>query len=243
MSCIVEMRNVGFTVQDRELVGDVSHSFNEGTTTAIVGPSGSGKTTILKLASGLIIPTEGHVFFRGRDIARMNRAETIAFRKEAAVVFQDSALWANQSLFQTLELPLRLHFPQMTNAEREQRVNEVAIEVGYRKNLGIRPAQLSMGEQKMLAFARALICSPGLLYLDEWTESLDENASRRLIGIVKKMRVQGASLIIVSHDIRVIRDLADFVLIIQGGQIFLQLSREQITSDEDISRYLQGDVE
>jgi ABC-type multidrug transport system ATPase subunit len=243
VSCIIEIKNVSFAVQNRNLIKDISCRFEEGKATAVVGPSGCGKTTFIKLAAGILIPSEGHVFFRDKDIARMNRQENLAFRKEGAVVLQDSALWANQSLFQILELPLRLHFPEMTNAERERRVKEVAAEAGYRKDLGIRPAQLSMGEQKMLAFARAMICTPNLLYLDEWTESLDQNAARRLIGIVKNMRQRGASIIMVSHDIRVIRDLADYVIIVTGGQMLLQLTREQITEDEDISRYLQGDME
>jgi ABC-type multidrug transport system ATPase subunit len=171
----------------------------------------------------------------------MNKAENLAFRKEAAVVFQDSALWANQSLFQILELPLRVHFPHMTNSERERRIKEVAARVGYRKELGVRPSQLSMGEQKLIAFARAIICDPKLLFLDEWTESLDENATQRLIGMVKKMSEQGVAVILVSHDIRIIRDIADIIVIIVGGRVVLQLTRDQITSDEDINRYLTGD--
>ena len=243
MSCIIEMKNVSFDAQNRTLVNGISYQFDEGRTTALVGPSGCGKSTVLKLAAGLILPSEGQVFYHDKDIARMNRAENLVFRQEGAVVFQDSALWANQSLFQILELPLRLHFPRMTPAERERRVREVAYEAGYRKDLGIRPAQLSMGEQKMIAFARAMVCSPNLLYLDQWTESLDDNASRRLINIVKNMRKQGASIILVSHDIRIIRDLADIVVIINKGQVLLWLTREQITNDEDISRYLEGDME
>jgi ABC-type multidrug transport system ATPase subunit len=157
------------------------------------------------------------------------------------VVFQDSALWANQTLFQALELPLRVHFPLMTSTERERKIKEVAAEVGYKKELGIRPSQLSMGEQKLLAFARAIICGPKLLFLDEWTESLDEHATQRLIGMVRKMREQGVTVILVSHDIRIIRDLADTIIIIVGGRL-VQFTRDQITSDEDISRYLSGDA-
>ena len=241
MPCIIEMKDVTFSAQNRILVEDVSCRFEEGKTTVLVGPSGCGKSTVLKLAAGLLIPNKGRVFFRDKDITRMNKSENLAFRKEGAVVFQDSALWANQNLFQILELPLRVHFPFMTDAEREKRIRDVAHEVGYRKELGIRPAALSMGEQKLIAFARAMVCSPRLLFLDEWTESLDDNAAHRLIGIVKKMRENGISIILVSHDARIIRDLADIVVIIVGGQILLELSRAQITCDEDISRYLNGE--
>jgi len=237
------MKNVGFTVQNRELVKDISYCFENGKITALVGPSGCGKSTILKLAAGLLPPSEGRVYFRDKDIARMNRAENLAFRREGAVVFQDSALWANQNLFQILELPLRVHFPRMTDAERERRIQEVVADVGYKKDLKIRPSQLSMGEQKLLAFSRAMICGPRLLFLDEWTESLDETAARRLIGKVKKMREQGMTVILVSHDIGIIRNLADIVVMIMGGRLHLQLTSDQITCDEDISRLLYGDTE
>ena len=172
----------------------------------------------------------------------MNRQENLAFRRASAVVFQDSALWANQNLFQILELPLRVHFPLMTRKEREERIEAVAAEVGYKRELGIRPVELSMGEQKLLGFARAMICRPQLLYLDEWTESLDEHASRRLIDMVRKLRDDGVTILMVSHDIRIIRDLADIVVMIVGGQIILKLTREQITEDDDLSRYIEKGI-
>jgi ABC-type multidrug transport system ATPase subunit len=197
---------------------------------------------VLKLAAGLVTPDKGEVLFKGRDIARMGRQENISFRREAAVVFQDSALWENQSLFQILDLPLRMHFPAMSKVEREERIEAVVTEVGYKKDLGIRPPGLSMGEQKLLAFARALICRPGLLYLDEWTESLDNNAAQRLINLVKKLKEKGVSIILVSHDIQIIRDLADVVVMILGGQVFLRMTKEQIDGDEDLGRYIERGI-
>ena len=239
MSCVIELKNISFSAQNRALVREVSYRFEEGKASALIGPSGGGKSTVLKLAAGLFSPSEGEVLFRGKDITRMSRQENLAFRREGAVVFQDSALWANQNLFQILELPLRVHFPSMTKTERERRVETIVADVGYKKDLGIRPAQLSMGEQKLLAFARALICRPRLLYLDEWTESLDENSSQRLIEMVRKQREDGVSIIFISHDIRIIRDLADIVVMVLGGRIFLRLTKEQIAGDEDMSRYIE----
>ena len=233
------LKNVSFSAQQQPLVRDVSFEFEAGKATALVGPSGGGKSTLLKLAAGLMAPDAGEVLYRGKNVALMNRAENLEFRREGAVVFQDSALWANQTLFQTLELPLRLHFPAMTRKEREWRIAAVVAEVGFKKDLGIRPAQLSTGEQKLLGFARALICRPGLLYLDEWTESLDESAARRLIGIVRQRRCDGVSIIFITHDIRIINDIADVVVMVLGGRIFLRLTREQIAADADLRRYVE----
>jgi ABC-type multidrug transport system ATPase subunit len=239
MAGVIELRNVSYSAQNRRLVRNVSYEFAEGKVTALVGPSGGGKSSVLKVSAGLWAPDEGEILYRGKNIALMNRSENLAFRRESAFVFQDSALWANQNLFQILELPLRLHFPAASRREREQRIEEVVSEVGYKKDLGIRPAQLSMGEQKLIAFARALLCRPSLLYLDEWTESLDENAAQRLIGIVTRRRNEGVSVILVSHDTRIIRSIADIVVMILGGQIFLSLTREQMAEDEDLRRYIE----
>jgi ABC-type multidrug transport system ATPase subunit len=239
MAGIIELKNISFTTQGRKLVRDVSFEFEEGKATALVGPSGCGKSTILKLAAGLLVPDQGEVLFRGKSVTRMNQTENLDFRREGAMVFQDSALWANQNLFQILELPLRVHFPALTKREREFRIEAVVAEVGYKKDLGIRPAQLSMGEQKLIGFARALLCRPRLLFLDEWTESLDESAAQRLIALVRKRRNDGVSIIFVSHNIRIVNDLADVVLMILGGQLFLQLAKEQIAEDEDLRRYVE----
>jgi len=242
MSCIVELKDVFFSAQDKTIVQGLSYQFEEGKATALIGPSGSGKSTVLKLAAGLFPPSAGEVLFRGRNIARMSRQENLMFRRESAVVFQDSALWANQNLFQILELPLRVHFPSMSDGERERKIKEVAAQAGYRKELGVRPASLSMGEQKLLGFARALICNPRLLYLDEWTESLDQSAAQRLINLVKNLKDRGVTIIMISHNVNIIRNLADTAVMIMGGEVSLQLTKEQIAADEDLNRYFETEA-
>jgi ABC-type multidrug transport system ATPase subunit len=243
MADIIELRNVTFSAQDRTLVEDVSYSYDEGKITALVGPSGGGKSTVLKLSAGILVPDRGEVLYKGKAILDMNRKETLEFRQNAAVVFQDSALWANQSLFQILELPLRIHFPQMGKIEREKRIESVVAEVGYKKELGIRPAQLSMGEQKLIAYARAVMCRPTLLFLDEWTESLDENAAKRLINLVKKHNAEGGTVVLVSHDMRIINSISDIIVMIMGGQALKKFTIEQIREDEELRRYVEEGIQ
>jgi ABC-type multidrug transport system ATPase subunit len=127
----------------------------------------------------------------------------------------------------------------MTRAEREERIEEVCTEVGFKKELFIRPSLLSMGEQKLIGFARAMLCRPRLLYLDEWTESLDDSSARRLVGIVKRRQAAGDTIIFISHNLRIIKDIADVILMILGGRLFLRLTREDITKDEDLMRYVE----
>jgi len=239
METAIKLTNISFSAQGRDILQGVSVDFNAGIATAIVGPSGGGKSTVLKISAGLLLPTEGEVVYKNKNVALMNRAENLLFRKESAFVFQDSALWANQDLNQILELPLKIHFPDMTAKERMSRIKEVTAEVGYRKDLDIRPARLSMGEQKLIGFARSLLCNPSLLFLDEWTESLDEAQANRLINIVHKRVNSGTSVIFVCHDMRIMNELANHVIIISNGAITMSAAKEHITNDAELSNYLK----
>ena len=242
MAGIIELRDVSFSAQNQPIVHNLTYQFEEGKCTALVGASGCGKSTVLKLSAGILVPTEGEVNFRGRNVFTLTRQENLSFRQEAAMVFQDSALWANQSLFQMLELPLRIHFPQMSLKERESHIREVVEEVGYKRDLSLRPAALSMGEQKLIAFARAIMCGPRLLFLDEWTESLDDSAAKRLVGLVQRYRGEQSTIIFVCHNFRIVKNLADYVVMITEGQFSMKLSREEIERDENLARYVERGI-
>jgi len=174
------------------------------------------------------VPDSGEVLYQGKNITHMSRSENLDFRRQSAFVFQDSALWANQDLFQNLELPLRIHYPQMEKKEREKRIKEVAVMSDYKKDLYVRPARLSMGEQKLVGFARAMLCSPSLLYLDEWVESLDETSAKILINIVKRKRKEGATIIFVCHDMRIVLDLAEQIVVVVDGQVAANAPKEAL---------------
>jgi phospholipid/cholesterol/gamma-HCH transport system ATP-binding protein len=241
-NAILELRDAGFSAQDKSIVSGISLTIQDGLTTALIGPSGGGKSTVLKLLAGLIVPTSGKALYRGADVSLMNRGANLDFRKRAAFVFQDSALWANQSLRQILEIPLQIHFPEMSQKKRTERIVEVLAETGYRKDLDIRPSQLSMGEQKLIAFARAMMCDPSILFLDEWTESLDDAGARRLIGIVKRKQNEGATVVFVSHNLRIIRELAAEICLIADGKLSLSASNEEFTHDENIAKIIEKGI-
>jgi len=242
MAKIIELKDIYFSAQDRKVLQGISIEFEESKITAIIGPSGSGKSTVLKVSAGLLVPDDGEVLYKGKNIALMNRSENLEFRREAAFVFQDSALWANQDLFQILELPLKIHYPNMTKFQRAQRIKEVTAEADYRKDLGIRPSRLSMGEQKLIAFARAMLCNPSLLFLDEWVESLDETSANKLIEVVKRKKKEGASVIFVCHDMRIIRDLADCVVVIVDGQEAFEGTKEDLLNSSELKKYLKMEI-
>ena len=171
---LLKMLQVCYEDNDQKIINNISHYIEKSSVTAFLGKPGSGKSTALKLLAGLIPPSSGTITFEDKDIHAMNHKQNLDFRKRAAFMFQDSALWANQDIFHNLDLPLQLHFPQMSLKERLERIKKYAELVEYTKPLSKRPAVLSIGEQKKISFARALICQPEILFLDEPTESIED---------------------------------------------------------------------
>ncbi|MBP5602746.1 MAG: ABC transporter ATP-binding protein [Treponema sp.] len=197
---LLEMKNVSFYDELTQVINSISLNIEKGSVTAFLGAPGGGKSTALKLLSGVVVPTGGTVSYNGENIAKMNRKQNLNFRKNSAFMFQNSALWANQNLYQNLELPLKLHYPNYTPELIDARIKEITKIVEFSKPLTLRPVALSAGEQKRIAFARALICDPEILFLDEPTESLDEKTAGLFISILKEFRANGKTLVYVSHD-------------------------------------------
>ena len=197
---VLEMKNVSFYDNLNPVINDISLNIEKGSVTAFLGEPGGGKSTALKLICGIVVPTRGKVLFDGKDISKMNRKDNLLFRQKAAFMFQNSALWANQSIYQNLELPVKLHHPDYSTRRIDDIIKEIAALVEFSKPLSLRPASLSAGEQKRIAFARALICNPEILFLDEPTESLDEKTAGLFISILKDFMAAGNTLLYVSHD-------------------------------------------
>jgi ABC-type multidrug transport system ATPase subunit len=131
----------------------------------------------------------------------------------------------------------------MQAGERRKKIEEAAAQAGYKRDLDIRPESLSAGEQKLIAFARAVICGPGVLFLDEWTESLDEKAAMRLVAVVRSMKESGVSVILVSHDPRIVRSMCDEVVFVSGGRISASLHVSQIGSEGELGRLMETGAE
>lgn len=196
---LFKLENVEFSSSTQKIIKGVSMEIEKGQVVGLLGKSGSGKSTLLKIISGILVPSAGRVVFDGIDVRMMNRAENKNFRKRCSFVFQDSALWANQSIEQNLNLPLQTHNQKMSVAERQERIRAVCEIVGYKRSLALRPGDLSMGEQKLVAFARAFINGPEVLFLDECTESLDSKNADRIISLVEDFVGRGNTVAYVSH--------------------------------------------
>lgn len=228
---LFELQNVTFFSKASKIISETSLSIEQGTVTSFMGKSGCGKSTLLKITDGLIIPTTGRVLYKGIDIQQMSTKQNLVFRKECSFVFQDSALWANQTIQQILELPLNIHFPSLSKKEKKERIQGICSTLDFSKALSFRPADLSTGEQKKISIARALLSNPSVLFLDECTESLDEKATSLVIFILKQFIQDGNTIIYVSHRNRFVQLFPGMFYYLDDGKIISSENTKE-TKDE-----------
>jgi phospholipid/cholesterol/gamma-HCH transport system ATP-binding protein len=228
MKTLFKVDHVSVRIAETEILHDVSIELAEGLAICIVGKAGSGKSTLLKVISGLVLPDEGAVYYKGKNIHNMNKREALEFRAACSFAFQDAALWANQSIYNNLALPLAIHKPQLNKTETDAIVKRVIQRVGYVEGLGFRPSDLSMGEQKLISLARCLICEPEVLFLDEPTASLDHEAVERLTQVLLEEKKAGKTILMVTHDANLLVRIADQICVVANGSLATQGPAEKI---------------
>jgi peptide/nickel transport system ATP-binding protein len=200
-------------------VDGVSLDLIEGTTLGLVGQSGSGKTSVVRMLLGLTPATAGEVRFRGEPLASMGSAARTAMRSRVQVVFQDPyrSLDPQMTVARIVAEPLRIHGGE----DRKARVCEVLADVGFDPALaGRRPHELSAGERQRVAIARGLATRPSVLLLDEPVSSLDTVTQAGVLDLLLALQDRlGLTYLFVSHDLVVVRAMADRVAVMRGGQI------------------------
>lgn len=209
--------DVKFSSRNKQIINGITLSVERGSVIGLLGQSGSGKSTLLKLLSGILVPSAGKILYDGIDIQLMSNVQNKMFRRKCSFVFQDSALWANQDIQQNLNLPLQTHNPLMSQKDRLDAIHEICNIVGYTRPLNLRPVDLSAGEQKKVAFARALINKPDVLFLDECTESLDRKGTALIIKLLLDFKEKGNTIIYVSHNSTFISEMQGTLYEIEDG--------------------------
>ena len=203
-------------------VDDVSLRLEDGRTFGIVGESGSGKSTLLRMVLRLIRPTSGEILFEGRDIWALSGRELLAVRRRMQAIFQDPASSFNprQSIGAILAAPLEVHSVG-TRAQRIKTVAETLELVGLSSTYASRrPHQLSGGQRQRVAIARAIILRPSLIVADEPTSALDVSVQAQILALLQKTnRELGLACVFVSHNLGVIRVIADDVAVMRRGKI------------------------
>ena len=201
---------------------------------ALVGESGSGKTTTGMLALRLLDATSGQILLNGTDISALDHKALKPFRRTMQVVFQDSysALNPMMTLAQIVAEPLHIH-DLGSSSEQKQEALDWLERVGLHRSYGQRyPHELSGGQRQRVAIARALILKPSVLVADEPTSALDVSVKAQIINLLLDLqREMGLAILFISHDLSVVRSLADKVVVMFNGGVVEQAPTEAIFSD------------
>ncbi|MEB3982724.1 ABC transporter ATP-binding protein [Mycobacterium sp. 663a-19] len=227
-----ESRGAPWRWAEFRAVDAVSFRLRRASTLAIVGESGSGKSTVARMALGLLQPTSGSVVFDGTPIdATLDRDEAMAFRRRVQPVFQNpySSLDPMYSVFRTIEEPLRIHRVG-DRGQRRRAVRELIDHVALPSSvLGRLPRELSGGQRQRVAIARALALRPEVLVCDEAVSALDVLVQAQILELLADLQAElGLAYLFISHDLAVIRQIADDVLVMKAGRVVEMAPTEQL---------------
>ena len=214
---------------------------------AVIGPSGSGKSTLLRCINFLEMPDSGSVIVDGEEILTrradgspmpLDPAQLRRVRGKLGMVFQQFNLWAHMTVLRNvMEAPI--HVQKRPRDEVEAEAREMLRKVGISDKADAYPAQLSGGQQQRAAIARALCINPTVMLFDEPTSALDPELEGEVLRVIKLLAEEGRTMILVSHDMRFVRDVADRVVFLHDGVVEEQGTVAQLFGDPKSPRLRQ----
>ena len=232
----VTMRSFPFG-RKRQLraVDDVSFTLRQGETLGIVGESGCGKSTLARAILKLAAATDGVVAWCGRNVVTMSEAEVRPLRREFQIVFQDplASLDPRMTIGQSIAEPLRSLRPDMPREEVTQEVRSIMVRVGLDPAwINRYPHEISGGQNQRVGIARAMILKPKLLICDEAVSALDVSIQSQIVELIRTLQADfGLSMIFISHDLSVVRQVSHRVMVLYLGRIVELADRDAIYSD------------
>lgn len=203
-------------------VDDVSFKVYPGETMGLVGESGSGKTTLSRTVLLLEKPTEGEIFYHGKDIVKLSKKEIRKLRKEIQIIFQDpySSLNPRMNISEILTSPMKVHSIGKNQKERMERAGDLLEKVGLsRLDLKKYPHEFSGGQRQRIGIARALALHPKFIICDESVSALDVSVQAQVLNLLNDLKEEfGLTYIFISHDLAVVKYMSDQLLVMQHGQ-------------------------
>ena len=212
----------GQTVEYLNAVKKVDIKIYSGSTTGLVGESGSGKSSLARALLG-IEKAGGTIIFDGKNIDKLNQNEKRAFKKDFQIVFQDpfGSLSPRMTIGEIVGEGLKVHTPELTKLHRKEKIIKALKDVELDSSSYSRfPHELSGGQRQRVAIARAIILEPKLILLDEPTSALDVSIQMQILHLLKDLQSRlGLAYLCISHDLKVIRYLSDYVYVMKDGDI------------------------
>jgi polar amino acid transport system ATP-binding protein len=226
-SPVIEIRNLHKAYGALEVLKGVDISAEAGQVISLIGSSGSGKSTLLRCANLLEDSQKGDILFKGEPVAwkgeglqrrPADRKQLLRIRTNLSMVFQQFNLWAHMTVLQNvMEAPVTVL--GRDKAEVEEKARMYLDKVGIGDKCDVYPAQMSGGQQQRAAIARALCMEPEALLFDEPTSALDPELEQEVVKVIRGLAEEGRTMMIVTHDMRMARDISDHVVFLHQGLI------------------------
>ena len=230
-----------FTSRSGEVdaLDDINLTVNKGDIFGIIGLSGAGKSTLVRCMNLLERPTSGSVVFGGKELSSMKRDELLETRRSIGMIFQGFNLLSQRTALKNVCFPLEI--AHTDRAAAEKRARELLSLVGLSDRADNYPSQLSGGQKQRVAIARALATEPKVLLCDEATSALDPNTTEQILALLKEINKKlGVTIVVITHEMRVIERICNRVAVIDAGKIVEQGDVSDIFTNPrcDITREL-----
>ena len=237
---IMSIRDVYKSFEDNHVLNGVDLDLYKEENIVVMGRSGSGKSVLIKIIIGLMKPDKGVVKVFGQEVHKLNKQELIALRLKIGFLFQHNALYDSMAVRENLEFPLIRNVRDISQKEIDKAVNDVLDAVGLVETANQLPSELSGGQQKRIAVARALILKPELILYDEPTAGLDPITSVEINELIKEVKVRyKTSSIIITHDLTCAKQAGDKIFMLVDGKFVKHGDFEEVfeTDDERIKGF------
>mgnify|MGYP000874711945 FL=1 len=240
---MIKIENLSKFYGDTQILFDVNLEVAKGEIFAIVGHSGAGKSTLLRCINGLESYQGGSLKVFDQEIKNLDEMQQRILRRDVGMIFQHFALMARKNVFENVATPLK--FWGYKSDEIEKRVRELLNLVGLESKAKSYPSELSGGQKQRVAIARALALNPKILLSDEATSALDPNTTNQILELLEKINKElDISVVIVTHEMEVVKSIAKRAILLEGGKIIGSGSIEELflKPDEKMKEFL-GEVE
>ncbi|MFP4620181.1 MAG: ABC transporter ATP-binding protein [Bacteroidales bacterium] len=225
---MIRVENISKSFNHIPVLKDISVDFKEKNTNLIIGQSGSGKTVLLKCIIGLLNVDKGRILYDDLVFNELSFKKKKEIRKNIGMVFQGGALFDSETVEQNVKFPLDM-FTDMTEEEKQHRVNECLERVNIKNANHLYPAEISGGMKKRVAIARAIVVYPGYLFFDEPISGLDPKSAIRIDQLIRELTKDfETTTIINTHDMDSVMEIGDNVIFLYNGHKWWEGSRHDI---------------
>ena len=238
---MVQMNDVKMVYGNTEAaaLNGISFTINEGEFVFLVGPSGSGKTTIIKLITGELSPTSGQITVNGFDMQGIKRRKLPKLRRTLGVIFQDFRLIDKMTVYENVAFAMRV--VGASNKEIRRRVPQVLELVGLADREKRFPAELSGGEQQMLAMGRALMSKPKIILMDEPSMGLSPIFVEEIFHIIREISASGTTVLLVEQNAKKALAIANRAYVLETGNIVLSGDAKEMMNNDSIKKAYLGE--